>query len=91
MVVSLDHLQEQGGPVLHGFGEDLKEIALVVKVNQDFQFLKRRTSFRNVKVSEKTRKLFFGGVFFPAVLTCKTSRSSFTLILAVLSFCRRSW
>lgn len=54
MVVSLDNLQEQGGPVLHGFGEDLKEIALVVKVDQDFQFLKRKTSFRNVKMSEKT-------------------------------------
>lgn len=33
MVVALDDLQEQGWPVLHGFGEDLQEVALVVKVH----------------------------------------------------------
>lgn len=33
MVVPLDDLQEEGGSILHGFGEDLEEVALVVKVN----------------------------------------------------------
>lgn len=43
VVVPLDDLQEKGWSVLHRFGEDLEEVALVVKINQDFQFLQRCT------------------------------------------------
>lgn len=86
MVFSLDDLQKESWPVLHGFSEDLKEVALVVKINQDSQFLKRKKRFTGGKTSEKT------GTFTLSshVLTCKTLRSSSTLIFAVLSFCRRS-
>ena len=35
--MSLDDLQEQGGPVLHGLGEDLQQVAVVVKVHQNTQ------------------------------------------------------
>lgn len=49
MVVPLDNLQKQGWPVLHGLGEDLKEVALVVEINQDFQFLGRRTWFKKLE------------------------------------------
>lgn len=43
VVVPLDDLQEKGWSVLHRFGEDLEEVALVIKINQDFQFLRRCT------------------------------------------------
>ena len=39
MVVSLDDLQEDGGAVLHEFGEDLQQVALIIVVNQDVQTL----------------------------------------------------
>ena len=39
MVVSLDDLQEEGGAVLHGLGEDLQQVAIVIKVHQDLQSL----------------------------------------------------
>lgn len=55
MVVPLDNLQKQGWPVLHGLGEDLKEVALVVEINQDFQFLeKKQHDLGNWKRSEMT-------------------------------------
>ena len=37
MVVSLNHFQEESGPVLHGLGEDLEEVAIVIKVHQNVQ------------------------------------------------------
>ena len=39
MVVALDDFQEERGPVLHRFGEDLQEVAFLVVVHQDFQLL----------------------------------------------------
>lgn len=33
VVVTLDDLQEKGRSVLHGFGKDLEEVALVIEVN----------------------------------------------------------
>ena len=39
MVVSLDDLQEEGGAVLHGLGEDLQQVALVIVVHQDLKTL----------------------------------------------------
>lgn len=39
VVVALDDFQEECGPVLHGLGEDLKEIAFLIVVYQDFQRL----------------------------------------------------
>ncbi len=33
MVVPLNDLQEKGRSVLHRFGEDLKKVALVIKIN----------------------------------------------------------
>lgn len=41
VVVSLDDLQEHRGPVLDGFGEDLKQVSIVVIVHQDAQALVR--------------------------------------------------
>ena len=40
MIVSLDDLEEQSGSVFDWLGEDLKEVALVIVVDQDLQFLK---------------------------------------------------
>lgn len=39
MVVALNNFQEECGPVLHGLGEDLQEVAFLVVVHQDFQLL----------------------------------------------------
>ena len=39
MVVSLDHLEKDSWPVLHGLREDLQEIAIVIVINQNLQFL----------------------------------------------------
>ena len=35
VVVSLDDLQEEGGSVLHGFGKDLQQVAIVVEIHQN--------------------------------------------------------
>src|SRR5207237_9666180 len=35
--VSLDHLEEQGWPVLRGLGEDLQQVAVLVAVGEDPQ------------------------------------------------------
>src|ERR1700677_3664749 len=40
--LTLDNLEEQGRPVLYRFGEDLKQIAFVIPVNQDTQLFQRR-------------------------------------------------
>ena len=37
--MSLDDLQEEGGSVLHVFGEDLEKVAILVIVDQDVQLL----------------------------------------------------
>lgn len=42
MIVALDDFQEERGPILHGLGEDLQEVAFLVVVYQDFQLLGRR-------------------------------------------------
>ena len=39
MVVSFDDLQEEGWSVLHWLGEDLEQVAIVIIVHQDIQFL----------------------------------------------------
>lgn len=39
MIVSLDHFEEQGRPVLDWFSEYLEQVALVVVVDQDVVFL----------------------------------------------------
>lgn len=39
VVVALNDFQEERGPVLHGLGEDLQEVAFLVVVHQDFQLL----------------------------------------------------
>lgn len=39
MVAALDDFQEECGPVLHGLGEDLQEVAFLIVVYQDFQLL----------------------------------------------------
>ena len=39
VVVSLDDLQEEGQAILHGLGEDLQQVAIVVKVYQNLQTL----------------------------------------------------
>jgi hypothetical protein len=39
VVLSLDDLAEEGGSVLHGFGEDLQKVSLFIVVNQDFKLL----------------------------------------------------
>lgn len=39
MVIALNDLQEDCGSVLNRFSEDLEQIAFLIKVNKDFQFL----------------------------------------------------
>ena len=39
VVVPFNHLQEQGRSVLHWLGEDLQQVAIVIKVNKDVQLL----------------------------------------------------
>jgi len=39
MVATLNHLKEQSRPILDRLGEDLKEIALVIEINQNAQVL----------------------------------------------------
>src|SRR5487761_1302326 len=38
--LALDHLEEEGGPVLHRAGEDLKQVPVLVPVNQDVELAK---------------------------------------------------
>ena len=45
VVVPLDDLDEDGGPVLHRLGEDLQQVAVVVIVDQDLEFLDRVNVF----------------------------------------------
>ena len=44
MVMSLNDLQEECRPVLHWLGEDLQQVAFVIKVHQDMQLLELRES-----------------------------------------------
>ena len=39
MVFSLDYLEEDSGPILHGLCEDLQKVAVVIIINQNLQFL----------------------------------------------------
>ena len=48
MVVPLDDLYEDGGSVLHGLGEDLQQVAVVVVVDQDLQLLQLGQVFRHL-------------------------------------------
>ena len=48
MVVALDDLYEDGGSVLHGLGEDLQQVAVVVIVDQDLQLLQLGQVFRHL-------------------------------------------
>ena len=48
MVVPLDDLYEDGGSVLHGLGEDLQQVAVVVIVDQDLQLLELGQVLRNL-------------------------------------------
>lgn len=41
VVVALNDFQKERGPVLHGLGEDLQEVAFLIVVHQDFQLLCR--------------------------------------------------
>ena len=39
MVVPFYHLQKERGSVLHGLGEDLQKVAIVIKIYQNLQLL----------------------------------------------------
>ena len=39
MVVPLDNLKEEGGAILDGLGEDLEQVAIFIKVDENVQFL----------------------------------------------------
>ena len=39
MVMALDDLQEESGAILDRLGEDLQQVPILIKVNQDVQFL----------------------------------------------------
>ena len=49
MVVSLNDLEEDSWPVLHGLREDLQKIAIVIIINQNLQFLKLCQVLLNLK------------------------------------------
>lgn len=40
MIVPLNDLKEQSGSVLHDFGEDLKQVTIVIVIDQNVKFLK---------------------------------------------------
>lgn len=40
MIAALNDFQEEGGAILHVFGENLQKVAMVIIVNQDPQALK---------------------------------------------------
>ena len=52
VVVSLNDLQEQCGSVLHWFGEDLQQVAIVVKVHKNMQLLQLRSEKRKIVLSQ---------------------------------------
>ena len=39
VVVPLDDLKENSGPILHRLSEDLQQVAIIVIVNEDLEFL----------------------------------------------------
>lgn len=47
VIVSLDDLKEKCWSVLHDFGEDLQQVAVVIIVNQDVKFLNLVQVFGN--------------------------------------------
>lgn len=48
MVVPLDDLQEDRGSVLNRFGEDLEQVAFLIKIHQDLQFLEERNRSKGI-------------------------------------------
>lgn len=40
MIVPLNDLKEQSGSVLHDFGENLKQVTIVIVIDQNVKFLK---------------------------------------------------
>ena len=52
VVVPLDDLDEDGGPVLHWLGEDLQQVAVVVIVDQDLELLDRVNVFLHLVENE---------------------------------------
>ena len=47
VVVPFDDLQEQRGPVLHWLGEDLQQVAIVIKVHENMQLLQLQNQKEN--------------------------------------------
>ena len=97
MVVPLDDLQEEGGAVLHGLGEDLQQVAVVVKVHQDLQTLElggvRQCMEGRNGEREKKRDMCLGAWLIRIIIhhscTGTSLISSLTVILAVESLSSR--
>ena len=51
VVVSLYDLHKEGGSVLHRLGEDLEQVAIVVKVHENVKLLQLHTHKKNVHQS----------------------------------------
>lgn len=47
VVVTLNALEKERGPVLGGLGEDLQQVAVLVKVNQNSQLLQLSVKYYN--------------------------------------------
>ena len=43
-VVSLDNFQEEGGSILHVFGEQLQQVAIVIEIHENVQFLQLKNT-----------------------------------------------
>ena len=70
MVISLDDLEEDSWPILHRLREDLQEIAIVIIINQNLQFLQfcqvlfNLQSFKSIIFAVK----LFKGILFTFTL-----------------------
>lgn len=60
VVVALDHFEEQSRPVLHRLREDLQQVAVVVVVDEDLEFL-RKTGLVTLAPSVSPRVTLPGG------------------------------
>jgi hypothetical protein len=77
MVAPLDDFQKQCRPVLHVFGENLQQIAIIVVVDQNVKLLINKST---VSCIMKPTKISWQ--------TCKISRSSLTFTLLSFRFLR---
>ena len=78
MVVSLDHLKEQSWSVFNWLGKDLQQVALVIVVNQDLQFLQLFDILCDLdaSISKSLFQILIVGVWYSQELNTSVSHSA---------------